>query len=182
MRRPFFLPAFGIVVVFALLGPAVGGAVFIPVAMALEAGADAAPHIGWIAGLIGHAFALIPAYVLGLWPAMLTGFCYALYDAWAPGWAPRALGAALIGALFAHALYMALMSAGSGISFWIEGDFGDGVSDMVSDWTSGEFDEGLYRALLLAGAASGLVCAMAAQLLGLSTRSGELDRRDARQN
>ena len=41
-------------------------------------------HIGWIAGLIGHAFALIPAYVLGLLPAAFTGLAYALYDAWAP--------------------------------------------------------------------------------------------------
>ena len=167
MSRPFFLPALGIVVLFALLGPAVGGAVFIPVAMALEAGTDAATHMGWIAGLIGHAYALIPAYVLGFLPAMLTGLCYALYDAWAPSWAPRALGAALIGALFAHALSMALMSAGAGLSLWIQGDFGDGVSDIVNDWTAGEFDEGLYRALVLAGAASGLACAMAAQLLGL---------------
>jgi len=171
VRRPFFLPAFGIVVLFALLGPAVGGAVFIPVAMALEAGADAAPHIGWIAGLIGHAFALIPAYVLGFVPALLTGLCYALYDAWAPSWAPRALGAALIGAVFAHALSLALMQAGAGISVWIESDFGDGVSDMVNDWSAGEFDDGLYRALLLAGAASGLVCAMAADLLGLRLRA-----------
>jgi hypothetical protein len=173
------LPALGIVVLFALLGPAVGGAVFIPVAMALEAGTDAAPHMGWIAGLIGHAFALVPAYLLGFVPAVLTGLAYALYDAWAPSWAPRALGAALIGALFAHALYLGMMQAGAGIGVWIESDFGDGVGDMVNDWTAGEFDDGLYRALLLAGAASGLACAMAAQLLGLRLRSGELDRGDA---
>ena len=181
MSRPFFLPALGILVLFALLGPAVGGAVFIPVAMTLEAGADAAPHIGWIAGLIGHAFALIPAYVVGFVPAVLTGLCYVLYDAWAPGWAPRALGAALIGALFAHGLYLSLLSAGATLNVWIEADFGSGVGDMVSDWSAGEFDVGLYRALLAAGAASGLVCAMAAQLIGLRL-SGELDRRDPRQN
>lgn len=182
MRRPFFLPALGIVVVFAALGPAVGGAVFIPVAMALEAGTDAAPHLGWIAGLIGHAFALVPAYLLGFVPAVLTGLAYALYDAWAPAWAPRALGAALIGALFAHALYLGLMGAGATALIWIGGDFGDSVSDVAADWTAGEFDAGLYRALLLAGAASGLVCAMVAQLVGLRIRSGELDRRNARQN
>ena len=58
---------------FALLGPAVGGAVFIPVALTLEAGTDAASHMGWIAGLIGHAFALIPAYLVGFLPAAFTG-------------------------------------------------------------------------------------------------------------
>jgi hypothetical protein len=167
--RPFFLPALGLVVLFAVLGPAVGGAVFIPVAMTLEAGTDAAPNIGWIAGLIGHAFALIPAYLLGFLPAALTGLVYALYDGWAPAWAPRALGAALIGALCAHGLYLWLMWAGATAGVWIQSDFGDGVSDMVADWSAGEFDVGLYRALVFAGAASGLVCAMAAGLLGLST-------------
>jgi hypothetical protein len=168
--RGFFLPAFGLVVLFALLGPAVGGAVFIPVALMGEAGADSAPHIGWIAGLIGHAFALIPAYLVGFWPAAFTGLVYALYDAWAPAFAPRALGAALIGALVAHGLYLALMSLGGTMQVWVEGDFGTAIGDMVQDWTAGEFDVSLYRALVVSGAAAGLVCAMIAGLLGLSVR------------
>ena len=165
--RGFFLPLLGTVALFAALGPAVGGAVFIPVALTLEAGTDAAPHIGWIAGLIGHAFALIPAYIVGFWPAALTGLIYALYNAWAPvGW-PRVLGAALIGALVAHGLYLALLSLGGTMQVWIEGDFGGAVGDMVQDWASGEFDAGLYRALVMSGATAGLVCAYLVGLFGV---------------
>ncbi len=166
----FFLPALGLIVLFALLGPAVGGAVFIPVALTLEAGADAAPHIGWIAGLIGHAFALIPAYLVGFLPAAFTGLVYALYDAWAPPFAPRALGAALIGALVAHGLYMMLMSLGGSVQVWVQEGFGSGIGDTVQDWAAGEFDVGLYRALVICGAAAGFVCALVAGLLGLRLR------------
>jgi hypothetical protein len=166
-RRGFFLPMLGLVALFAALGPAVGGAVFIPLAMYAEAGTQTAMHIGWIAGLIGHAFALIPAYILGLLPAAFTGLGYALYDAWAPRAAPRALGAALIGAVFAHGLYLVLLSAGAAIGGWIEADFG---GDVVSEWASGEFDASLYHALLASGAISAFACAAAAGLLGLTTR------------
>ena len=163
--RGFFLPLMGTILLFAALGPAVGGAVFIPLALTLEAGSDAAPHIGWIAGLISHAFALIPAYLVGFLPAAFTGLVYALYDAWAPAWAPRALGAALIGALVAHGLYLALLSVGGVLQVWVQGDFGGEIGDMVQDWTSGEFDVGLYRALVVSGAAAGFVCAFVVGLL-----------------
>jgi hypothetical protein len=169
-RRAFFLPALGLVLVFAALGPAVGGAVFIPLAMFAEAETQTAAHIGWIAGLIGHAFALIPAYVLGLFPAALTGLGYALYDAWAPARAPRALGAALIGALAAHGLYLWLIWTGSAISGWFVLDFGDEAGDMISEWTSGEFDVSLYHALIASGAISAFACAAAAGLVGIRMR------------
>ncbi len=167
--RRFFLPALGIVVLFAALGPAVGGAVFIPLAMLLEAQTQAAVHIGWIAGLVGHAFALIPAYALGLLPAAFTGLAYALYDAWAPAAAPRALGAALIGGLFAHGLYIGLIQAGAAVAAWVSVDLGAG--DVVYDWTAGEFDASLYHALIASGAVSGFACAAAAGLLGLTLRA-----------
>ena len=131
-RAGFFLPTLGIILLFAFIGPAVGGAVFIPLAMLAEAESQAALHIGWIAGLIGHAFALIPAYVLGLAPAAFTGFAFALYDAWAPRRAPRALGAGLIGAIFAHGLYLWLVWAGAALGGWIAADFGDSVGDVAS--------------------------------------------------
>lgn len=169
-RRGFFLPALGLVVLFAALGPAVGGAVFIPLAMFAEAQSEAAAHIGWIAGLIGHAFALIPAYVLGFLPAAFTGLAYALYDAWAPPAAPRALGAALIGALFAHGLYLWLMRAGAEVGAWIRFDLGDAAGDVVYDWTAGEFDASLYHALIASGAIAAFACAATAGLLGLTTR------------
>ena len=169
-RRGFFLPMLGLVVLFATLGPAAGGALFIPLAMLAEAQTQTAMHIGWIAGLIGHAFALIPAYILGLAPAAFTGFAYALYDAWAPPAAPRALGAALIGAAFTHGLYLVLRSTGAAIAAWISLDLEDVGGEVVSDWTSGEFDASLYYALLASGAISAFACAAAAGLLGLRTR------------
>jgi hypothetical protein len=167
---PFFLPAIGLVVLFAALGPAVGGAVFVPLALMAEAQAQAAAHIGWIAALIGHAVVLIPAYILGLLPAAFTGLAYAFYDAWAPRRAPRAFVAAAIGAVFAHGLYLWLMWAGSAIEGSISSDLGDSVGDFIQDWTAGEFDASLYQALIASGAVSGFVCALVAGLLSLTTR------------
>jgi hypothetical protein len=164
--RPLFWPATGLTLLFAALGPAIGGAVFIPLAMLAEAESQAAMHIGWIAGLIGHAFALIPAYVLGLLPAALTGLAYALYDAWAPRRWPRALAAALIGAVFAQGLYLWLLWAGAMVSAWAAADLGD----VVYDWTAGEFDASLHQALIVSAAASGFACAVCAGLFGITTR------------
>ena len=53
-----------------------------------------------IGTMIGHALGLIAAYIVGVGPAAATGFLYALWDAVAPGRAPRALVAALIGGAF----------------------------------------------------------------------------------
>ncbi len=161
--KSVFWPAAGLTLLFAAMGPAIGGAVFIPLAMLAEAESQAAVHIGWIAGLIGHAFALIPAYVLGLLPAALTGLAYALYDAWAPPRWPRALAAAVLGAVFAQALYLWLMWAGTMLGAWAAADFGD----VVYDWTAGEFDAALHHALIVSGAASGFACAMTAVLMGI---------------
>jgi len=166
----FFWPAAGLAALFAALGPAFAGSVFIPLAMLLEAETQAAVHIGWIAGLIGHAFALIPAYILGLLPSAFTGLAFALYDAWAPPRWPRSLVAALIGAVFAHGLYLWLLWAGSAVGAWISMDFGGDVGDVVYDWTSGEFDSSLYQALIASGAVAGFACAACAGLLGLTTR------------
>ena len=169
--RSFFLPAVGTILIFAALGPAIGGAVFVPLAMLAEAQGPAVAHLVWIAGLIGHAFALIPAYVLGLFPAALAGLVYALYDAWAPPRFPRALVAALIGALFAHMLSLWIASAGEFVVGWVGDSFGGETGDTVSEWTNGEFDLSLYRALLASGAAAAFFCALIAQLLGLRTRA-----------
>ena len=170
-RAPLFWPAVGLTLLFALVGPAVGGAVFIPLAMLLEAETTAAAHIGWIAGLIGHVFALVPAYVLGLLPAAFTGLAYALYDAFAPPAYPRTLGAAFLGAVFAQGLYLWLLWVGAALGAWVEMDFGGSVSGVVYDWTSGEFDGALHHALVASGAASGFACAACAALLGLTRTS-----------
>ena len=66
----FWAPALGLVALFGLLGPAVGGALAIPLAFFLAAPSDTSVvgNIGWVAAAIGHAFILIPAYVFGLGP------------------------------------------------------------------------------------------------------------------
>jgi len=81
-RQRFWAPAFGLVALFGLLGPAVGGALAVPLAFAFAApsNAEVVSNIGWVAAAIGHAFILIPAYVFGLGPAIGAGLVYALAD------------------------------------------------------------------------------------------------------
>jgi hypothetical protein len=164
----------GLVALFAAFGPAIGGAVFIPLAFLLEAplAAGAAVHIGWIATLIGHALALIPAYIFGIGPAAAAGFVYALWDAAAPERAPRALAAAIVGGALTYGLYSWLAALGASI----EENFSVEVSATAGDWIdrffSGEFDATLRNALVASGAIAGLVCAMSASLIGLTTRGG----------
>jgi len=170
--RPFWGPALGIVVLFALLGPAVGGALAVPLAFVLAAPSDTSvvTNIGWVAAAVGHAFILIPAYVFGLGPAIAAGIVYALADSAAPPRAPRALLAAAIGAVFAYALVAALVSLGA---FFL-GMVGDQVGDMLSDWIGSPFSEdggdALRNAIVISGAAAAFVCSLAASLLGLTTR------------
>ncbi len=174
--RRFFAPMFGLVLLFAALGPAVGGAVFVPAAMFALAQSQTAMHFGWIAGLIAHAVILIPAYVVGVVPAAFAGLAYALYDAWAPAAFPRALSAAAIGAGFAQGLYLWLLWAGGQLGVWIEADFGRGMSGAVADCTTGEFDASLQHALMASGAAAGFVCAACAGLIGLAAGPVDAER------
>src|SRR5271155_2301651 len=96
--RPFFVPMLGIVGLFAALGPAVGGAMFIPLSVVFKPTItpDTIALLVLIAALFGHAVGLIAAYVVGIGPAAATGFLYAFWDAAAPERWPRALVAALI--------------------------------------------------------------------------------------
>jgi len=164
----------GLIALFAAFGPAIGGAVFVPLAFLLEAplAAGAAVHIGWIATLIGHALTMIPAYIVGIGPAAAAGLVYALWDAAAPERAPRALAAAIIGGVLSYGLYRWLAALGA--SF--EENFSVEVSATAVDWIdrafSGEFDATLRNALVASGAVAGLVCAMPANLIGLTTRGG----------
>jgi hypothetical protein len=166
-RPPFFLPTIGLVLLFAALGPAVGGAVFIPLAFMLEAPVEVAAvaHIGWIAALIGHAIALIPAFVVGILPAAATGFVYALWDAWAPRNLPRALAAAAIGGALADGLFLWLAS----LAAMVFGGHGAHAGGWFGDLFTGEFDATLQKALIGSGAVAGFACAMTANLLGLTT-------------
>lgn len=105
---------------------------------------DPMGNLTWIAPLIGHAFVLFFAYVVGLGPAAATGFFYALADALAPASWPRALLGAFIGAAFSHWLATTL--------------FG---------WFAGEFDAPIRHVFIACGAVAGFSCALAAQILGL---------------
>jgi hypothetical protein len=170
--RRFWAPAFGLVALFGLLGPAIGGAVAIPLVFALET-ADAvslANNIGWVAAAIGHAFVLVLAYVFGLGPAIGAGLVYAIADSAAPPRAPRSLLGAAIGALFAYALIAGLIWLGT----QLVGTIGDEWRAMLSDWIGSPFSEEggdvLTKAVVISGAVAGLVCAMTASLMGLTTR------------
>src|SRR6202142_3955544 len=103
---PLFVPMIGIVLLFAAVGPAVGGALFIPLSIVFKTPTDleAIGLMVLISTFFGHAIGLIAAYIVGVGPAAATGFLYALWDAVAPGRAPRALVAALIGGLLPYGL------------------------------------------------------------------------------
>jgi hypothetical protein len=167
--RPFVLPALGLIVLFALLGPAIGGVFFLPLAFLLAAppALAATAHLGWFAALTGHVWLLIPAYVLGFGPAAATGLLFAIWDyAVPPNW-PRALAAALIGAVLAHAVggWLGGLAAGFHAHVTATGE------DWVDSLFSPEFAAALMHALEAVGALAGLACAMAGGLLGWSGRT-----------
>jgi hypothetical protein len=105
---PFLLPLLGLTMLFAAIGPAIGGAVFIPLASLLEApvAAGATMHLTWIATLMGHAPALIPAYLFGFGPATVAGLVFGLWDVWAASRAPRAIAAAVIGGALTYGQFL----------------------------------------------------------------------------
>ena len=122
--RPFFVPMIGLVLMFAALGPAVGGALFIPLAVVFKTPIDpeAIGLMVLFTALFGHALGLIAAYVVGVAPAAATGFLYALWDAAAPERAPRALVAALIGGLIAYGLLLRLNPVWASFEMTVETD------------------------------------------------------------
>ena len=103
--RPFILPLIGLALLFAALGPAIGGVLFVPLAVILKppVAADALALSALVAALFGHTILLVAAYVIGVGPAAATGFLYALWDAAVPDRWPRSLVAAVIGGAVAHA-------------------------------------------------------------------------------
>jgi hypothetical protein len=70
--RRFLAPFLGIALLFAALGPPVGGATFIPLALLLKAPAAAGAFAvtAVIGALVGHWILLLAAYVVGLGPAL----------------------------------------------------------------------------------------------------------------
>ena len=167
--RPFFVPMIGIVLLFAALGPAVGGALFIPLSIVFKTPTDleAIGLVVLLSAMFGHAFGLIPAYIVGVGPAAATGFLYALWDAVAPGRAPRALVAALIGGLLVYGLLLRLNPIWASFEMTIRTN----VGAEAGDWAfPGRLGVTLGHAFIACAAIAGLVCAFTANLIGLTMR------------
>jgi hypothetical protein len=170
--RPFFVPMLGIVGLFAALGPAVGGAMFIPLSVVFKPTItpDTIALLVLIAALFGHVIGLIAVYVVGIGPAAATGFLYALWDAAAPARWPRALVAALIGGLIAYGLALRLAPLGASVEVTVEANLGSPAVEWVDAASPGRIGVSLGHAFVASGAIAGLVCALAANLLGLTMR------------
>jgi hypothetical protein len=167
--RPFFVPMIGIVLLFAALGPAVGGALFIPLSIVFKTPTDleAIGLVVLLSAMFGHAFGLIPAYIVGVGPAAATGFLYALWDAVAPGRAPRALVAALIGGLLVYGLLLRLNPIWASFEMTIRTN----VGAEAGEWAfPGRLGVTLGHAFIACAAIAGLVCAFTANLIGLTMR------------
>jgi uncharacterized membrane protein YeaQ/YmgE (transglycosylase-associated protein family) len=167
--RPFFVPMIGIVLLFAALGPAIGGVLFIPLSVVFKTPTDleAIGLVVLFSTMLGHAFGLIPAYIVGVGPAAATGFLYALWDAAAPGRAPRALVAALIGGVLVYGLLLRLNPVWASFEMTI----GTNVGPEAGDWVfPGRVGVTLGHAFVACAAIAGLVCAFAANLIGLTMR------------
>jgi hypothetical protein len=165
--RPFFVPMMGIVLLFAALGPAIGGVLFIPLSVVFRTPTDleAIGLVVLFSTIFGHAFGLIPAYIVGVGPAAATGFLYALWDAVAPRRAPRALVAALIGGLLVYGLLLRLNPVWASFEMTIR----TSVSPEAGDWAfPGRIGVTLGHAFVACAAIAGLVCAFVANLIGLT--------------
>jgi hypothetical protein len=171
-RRGFVLSLIGLMLLFAALGPAVGGALFFPLAVILKppVGAETLALSALVAALFGHTIELIASYVVGVGPAAATWFLYGLWDAAVPDRWPRALVAAIIGGAVAYGVLLRLAAIGANVDMTIEAR--SGVS--TADWVDAAFSSGvggaLAHAFVASGAIAGLVCAMAASLFGLTMR------------
>jgi uncharacterized membrane protein YeaQ/YmgE (transglycosylase-associated protein family) len=168
-HRPFFVPMFGIVLLFAALGPAIGGVLFIPLSIVFKTPTDleAIGLMVLISTFFGHALGLIAAYIIGVGPAAATGFLYALWDAVAPGRAPRALVAALIGGLIVYGLLLRLNPVWASFEMTIRTN----VGSEAGDWAfPGRIGVTLGHAFVACAAIAGLVCAFTANLIGLTMR------------
>jgi hypothetical protein len=167
--RPFFVPMIGIVLLFAALGPAIGGVLFIPLSVVFKTPTDleAIGLVVLISTMFGHALGLVAAYIVGVGPAAATGFLFALWDAVAPVRAPRALVAALIGGLLVYGLLLRLNPVWASFEMTIKTNMG-GQAD---EWAfPGRIGVTLGHAFVACAAIAGLVSAFVANLIGLTMR------------
>jgi hypothetical protein len=167
--RPFFAPLIGIVVLFAALGPAIGGALFIPLSVVFKTPTDleAIGLVILLSTMFGHVFGLLAAYIVGVGPAAATGFLYALWDAVAPERAPRALIAALIGGLLVYGLLLRLNPVWASFEMAIKTNMGG----EAGEWAfPGRIGVTLGHAFVACAAIAGIVSAFAANLIGRTMR------------
>jgi uncharacterized membrane protein YeaQ/YmgE (transglycosylase-associated protein family) len=170
--RGFVRPLMGLVLLFAALGPAIGGGLLVPLAVILKPpiGPNTIAASAIVAALLGHRIVLIAAYFIGIGPAAATDFLYALWDAVAPDRWPRALVAAIIGGAVAYAALLRLTVIGTSVDVTIEGAFDPSTADWIDAAFSGGIQGALAQAFVACGAVAGLVCAVAASLIGLTMR------------
>jgi hypothetical protein len=169
-------PFIGIALLFAALGPPIGGAAFVPLAFLIKAPAAAGAFAfsAAIASLFGHWIMLIAAYAIGFGPAVATGVLFALWDAAAPARWPRAPVAAVIGGCVAYAVALRLAALGASLDMMFETNFDaptvQSISMATPAATAPVAGSGLVHAFVASGAIAALVCAMAAALAGLTRR------------
>jgi hypothetical protein len=171
-RRSLLGSLFGLTLFFAVFGPAIGGVLFAPLALWLSAppAVAAAAQVGWLVALIGHAALLIPAYLLGLGPAAACGFLFAIWDHVAPPSWPRALAAAAIGVALAHLLGVWIAGVGADLFSGMNFEISEPQSDpWIGPLFSPEFASALRHSLDACGAIAGGACALAANLIGLTS-------------
>ena len=170
--RSFVLPLTGLTLLFAAVGPAIGGAIFVPLAIVLKPpiGADTLALSALVAALFGHTILLIAAYVVGAAPAAATGFLYALWDAAVPERWPRALVASIIGGVVAYGVLARLASIAASVDLTIEGNLSGPVAEWIDATFVGDVEGVFAHAFVACGAVAGLVCAMLASLLGLTQK------------
>jgi len=170
--RRFFLPLIGLTLLFAIFGPMIGGALFAPLAVLLETqhATDAPGSVAATAAAFGHGLAMVFAYAVGLGPAAATGFLYGLWDAAAPAAAPRALAAAVIGGALVYLVYLWLAALGASADANLS-DFSPEFAAWIETSFPRGFEVAARDALVACGAVAGFGCAMAASLIGLTTRA-----------
>jgi hypothetical protein len=168
--RSSILPLIGLVLLFAALGPAIGAALFVPLAIVLKPpiAGDALALSALVAALFGHTITLIAVYIVGVGPAAATGFLYGLWDVAAPGRWPRALVAAIIGGAVAYGVLMRFAAIAASADLTIEGNVSGPIADWIDATFSSSVEGALAHAFVACSAIAGLVCAMAASLLGLT--------------
>jgi hypothetical protein len=177
--RSFVGPFIGIAVLFAAIGPPVGGATFFPLAMLFKAPAAMGTFglSALLSSLFGHWLLLLPAYFVGVGPAVATGVLYALWDAAAPDRWPRALAAGVIGAVVAYVVAQRLAAFGASLELILPPDFDVPAVQSIAFVAAasapsepGPTGIALVRAFAASGGVAGIVCAMTASLLGLTMR------------